>query len=104
MRHGPIDIEVSLRQQGLTEGQTFGIVVIAGDKDYRDIMFLNKTGKDFIQQGNGLCRRDCAVIDVTGNQYGVDFTLYCQVDKLCENHGLFLRHMQAVEYTAQVPV
>ena len=84
----PVDVEAAGGEQAVAEAETLGAVVVAGNHDDRDFSAEDETLEDLVQEAD--CGRGGhgSVVDVAGDDDGVDGSVFREGDELVEDVGL----------------
>ena len=89
VRRGDVDI-LAAHQAG-AEGHALGGVVIAADQPYAVVLGGQREEK-VIQQVHGFFRRDGLIVDIAGDEHGVDFFFRRDIGDLFQNVFLIFDH------------
>jgi hypothetical protein len=78
--------------------------MVTCDEDNWHFETEDKAGKDVVQQADGLWRGHRAIINVTGNEYGVWLTILNEGHEVIQYVRLILSEMHPMEEPSQMPV
>ena len=80
-----------------------GGVVVAAD-EHHGYPGARERRKRFVEQGDRVGRRHRPVVDVTGDEHGIDAPRHRRLDQPRKKRALVLEHRFAVQRAAEMPV
>ena len=101
VRRGDVDI-LAAHQAG-AEGHALGGVVIAADQPYAVVLGGQREEK-VIQQVHGFFRRDGLIVDIAGDEHGVDLLFRRDIGDLFQNVFLIFDHGILMDAFSQMKI